>query len=216
MESKMKNIIILAHSPITESCVEENTLFYTQWGISEIESEQEKDDLVSKYACREIYGFYNVFVSMRRRVKIQKNCAYDNEIFLDWNILDFSPNQFEAAKMWDTAYRNAKSLHPLHNRIVKWFENIAQAKLEFVELNKKITPAGFFKDIPLYVEYGERYQAELKKRKLFSKVEKGLVDEKILDEIKKPLKEAYNQEYASIIKRIEELENQIKSLEEEE
>ena len=212
MESKMKNIIILAHSPITESCVEENTLFYTQWGIGEIESEQEKDDLVSKYACREIYSFSYVFVSMRRRVKIQN----DIEIPSDWNILDFSPNRFEAAKMWDTAYRNAKSLHPLHNRIVKWFENIAQAKLEFVDLNKRITPAGFFKDIPLYVEYGEKYQAELKKRKLFSKAQKGLVDEKILDEIKKPLKEVYNQEYASTIKRIEELENQIKSLEAEE
>jgi len=208
----MNNIIILAQSPITESYSEEETLVYTQWGIGEIESENEKDDLVSKYACREIYHFSNVFVSLRRRVKIQN----DIEIPSDWDILDFSPNRFEAAKMFDGAYRSAKSLHPLHNRVIKWFENIAQAKLEFVDLNKKITPSGFFKDIPLYVEYGEKYQAELKKRKLFSKAQKGLVDEKILDEIKKPLKEDYNQEYASIIRRIEELENQIKSLEEEE
>jgi len=191
----MDNIIVLAKSKACISDNDENDILFTEWGVGEISSDDDKNELVKRYSCREIYGYRTVFLSLRRRVKKINN---DTE-YSDWDILDFWPSQFSAAKMiCDTAYWESESLSELHKKVCLWRKRKISLRDEEVRLIKTKNS--------LEQIYQDEYILRLKEKRLYRKARNNNAPKDIITEIKKDLKERYLNEKSVLEDRLKQIE----------
>jgi hypothetical protein len=205
----MKNLTILAKTAEKESYSMENCIWYKEFAVAQIDKEEERDDLVNKYGCREIWGYSVPCVSLRRRVDI-----INGEILpRDWDILDFGNGVYEtASKHGDGDFYSAISLDPMHSQIITRAANIRTLRTELQELNDRITPCKFMRISPLADEYQNKLNSELKSRKLYRKAQNNEVNPNVLSAIKKPILAEYNQELNRITARIEAIEKELEEL----
>jgi hypothetical protein len=208
-EKSMKNLTILAKTPEKESYSIEDCTWYKEFAIAQIDKEEERDDLVNKYGCREIWAYSVPCVTLRRRVDI-----INGEILpRDWDILDFGNGVYEtASKHGDGDFYSAISLDPMHSQIVTRAATIRTLNKELQELKNRITPCKFMRVSLLADEYQNKLNSELKSRKLYRKAQNNEVNPNVLNSIKKPILEEYKQELNRINTRIEEIENELKEL----
>ena len=206
----MSNITILAQTNPKQSFSEQDTILYTQWAIQKVESQEERDNLVSLYGCREIYKYLDTYVSLRRVVR--ENSITGELNHREWDILDFSPNPFEAAKMGDSHYYTSKSLDVLHTRVVEWRNKYISITDKLQSLKNQITKTDRFSIAPLDKEYRDRYDKELKSRKIYSKAQKNQANPTVINDIRESLQKDYQIEYANIIFNIDALEIELEEL----
>ena len=194
----MDSTIVLARSNYRES-YSFNGRFFTEWGIRKIDTQEKRDSLIGDYGVRELYRFSNPFVSVRRKVSVMDNYIS----YGDWEIIDFADGEVDASQcIGDTQYYSAASLHPLHIEEVSRRNRISSLHAELRELEDRLVPHKFQKESNLKKEYREKYESELKSRKLFKKAEKGLLDPILVAAIKEPILAEYDAEESIISKRI--------------
>jgi hypothetical protein len=205
----MKNLTILAKTAEKESYQIDNCTWYKEFAVAQIEHGEEKDDIVNRYGCREIWAYSIPCVSLRRRVDIIDGVISPRE----WDIMDFGNGVFEtASKHGDGDFYTAISLDPMHTQIVTRVVTIRSLNKELQELKNRITPCKFMRVSPLADEYQNKLNSELKSRKLYKKAQNNEVNPNVLNSIKKPIIEEYYQELNRINARIEEIEKELEEL----
>lgn len=203
----MDNTIILAKTDAKDSY---NTggRFFIEWGIRKVDSE-EVDLLISKYGSRELYKFFNPFVSVRRRVDITSG----GNIAGDWEILDFADGEVRAARsIGDSEYYTANSLHDLHKEEVILLNKVRELQKELKELEDYSTSHKFSRRSKLQEEYQYKFDRELRKRKLFKKAQNNKCDPVILESIKNPISTEYHNEINRITKRIDAIKIELEEI----
>jgi hypothetical protein len=205
----MSDIILLAKSQLRDSNNFDGQ-FYTEWAVKAIDKESERDNLVNKYGCHEIWGYSEPYISIRRRVDI-----IDNEYkYHDWDILDFGNGILETAKRIgdSTYYDNAISLNPIHIEIVNKSKKIYELQKELNDLEDMIIPHKFERLSKLASSYNYQYERELKSKKLYKKAMNNNAPKNIVDEIRDRIKLEYQKEYNTINNRIETIKEELKNL----
>jgi hypothetical protein len=205
----MKQPIILCKTEPQLSNSVVDVMWYKEYAIAELE-ENEKDDLVAKYGCREIYGFRTTWLSLRRRVDISTTTA--KHLPHEWDIMDFSDSQDKAAIFGDTEFRQAKSLHPLFDDVVARLNLMEQLRKELLEITELIIPCKFSRRNKLTEKYEDEYISALKAKKLYKKSLANEVDPHIIEQIRKPFVDKFNTEYQRQENRLEEIKQQLDEL----
>jgi len=202
-------VTILAKSQPKESYNFEGQLS-TEWGIKKINTQEEIDFLVSKYGSKELYKFRDPFVSVRRRVKLVNN---EFPSYLPWEILDFADGDIAAIRsVGDSAYNTAISIDSRHADEIIRRNAITKVQDELNKLEDSIIPNKYEKMSKLQKEYQNKYDQELKRRKLYTKVQNSLADCDLLDMIRSPFQEDYKLDLEEITIRIDHLKLVLREL----
>jgi hypothetical protein len=204
----MKTVTI-AMTPTKDSMQYENQKFFTQYGIGYTENEQERDDLVKKYGCTELWKFSKPCLSLRRKVTITD----DKQIYSDWDILDWADGEYECSKTFgDSAFYTAISTDFIHVNAVKRANKLNILLKELNELDDIVTPNKFERLSKLSKKYNDLYDHELKSKKLFKKANNGTAPVEIIKEIRDRILAEYHAEENKINARIEDIKQEIKDL----
>lgn len=198
------DVVILAETKIKESCEVVDLSFYIQYAIGQNMTDIERDFFAQKYNMREVYGFTNPIITMRRRVDNKSGLIS----FWDWDYFDiFKNRELALFGFGDSDYwQNCISVNPLHSAAV--IKNNRQNELmaELKNLEDMIIPHKFQSVSNLKKQYNDVYWQELKDKRLKSKAEKGIAPQDIIDEIQSRIGANYKKELAQIESRIQEIE----------
>lgn len=202
-------IKIIAISENRESWENENSFWYKEYAINELNTYQEKEEIVSKYGMREIYKYSNPCVSMWRRVD-----SSNGKIKIhDWNVMWCENGILKTAlTLTEDYYINGISLDPIHKKAIELIKLENSLKNELKQLEDKITPCKYEKYSPLLNEYLYKYESELKVKKLWRKAQNNKAPMEIISEIKNRLNNEYVEELNRINTRIETIQQQLEDL----
>jgi hypothetical protein len=205
----MSNTIVIAKTQPRDSYQNVGEQFYTEYGISYVDKELERDELVKKYGCKELWGFFEPCTCVRRKVKI-----IENELFYgEWEVLDFGDGIIDCSRRFgDSAYYSATSLHYVHEWEVERASRVYLLQTQLKNLEDEIIPNKFQRLSKLAAEFNDRYESELKSKKIFKKSQNGTAPAEVIDEIKTRLKLEYNIQLKTIEDEIEKIKTELKDL----
>jgi len=201
-------VTILAKSQPKESYNFEGQLS-TEWGIKKIDNPEEIDSLFSTYASQILYKSHNPIAVLRRNVYLINNTPS----YQDWEILDFADGDIAAIRsVGDSAYNTAISIDSRHADEIIRRNAITKVQDELNKLEDSIIPNKYEKMSKLQKEYQNKYDQELKRRKLYTKVQNSLADCDLLDMIRSPFQEDYKLDLEEITIRIDRLKLVLREL----
>jgi len=180
--------------------------FHKEYAIATNLTDQEKEKYATEFGMTEVYEFHNPCVSMRRRVDNDSGIV----VYWNWDILDIMQSEKSCVMSFgDTEYWNGDSLTEIHEwaKYTSETENLLRA--EWTELRDRLEPHKFSRQSLLVQEYNEKYDAELRSKRLYSKAQKGTAPKDIITEISNRLKSEYQEEKNRVEFRIDEIKNLI-------
>jgi len=200
-------VTILAKSQPRESYNFEGQLS-TEWGIKKVDNPEGIDSLFSTYTSQILYTSDPVAVLRRNVYLINNTPSYQ-----DWEILDFADGDVAAIRsIGDSAYNTAISIDSRHADEIIRRNAIAEVQNELNDLEDSIIPNKYEKMSKLQKEYQNKYNQELKRRKLYTKVQNRLADRDLLDMIRSPFQEDYKLDLEEITIRIDHLKLVLREL----
>jgi len=198
---------LLAQTELKQSYYDLDSFWYKQYAVGQFETDKEREEFAIKY--RDAMNYEHPYVSLRRRVDVSNGV----NSYQEWDILTVEKNIYDAAlNIGDSDYYDAISLNNIHKQVELYSRTRNELEKELAELQDKIAPCKHNRYSLLALEYQEKYDAELKAKKLYSRSQKGTAPVKIINEIRIPFITEYNLELERINKRITVIQKELSEI----
>jgi hypothetical protein len=205
----MSDITLIAKTALRESYTIKGCNWYTEYAIKSNLSQNEKEDIYNRFAMREIFGYLKPVVALRRRVDIINGETIPHE----WDLMDVGKDAKDAAeKFGDGAFYSGIGLSPLHAEIVERSNRISELNKELSYLEDQTIQCKYERRSKLQREYEDKFNQELKDKKIYKKFLSGIAPADLLKEIRNRLQGEYQAAYNKIDSRIEEIKAELAEL----
>ena len=196
------DIITLAETESKPSYQEGIKAFFKQYAVGHNLTDAERDMFWNEYKFRDMVSFLEPAIMMRRRIDVMPD---ETMMPREWQYVDCYESVYMAANDFgETDYYNAMSRHTIHEEAIRTWK---RGKELYAENNTLLQESN-----GLRAAYQEKYEAELRDRKLLTKAKRGQAPQEVIDEIKNRLRTEREAERQRISKRIEEVIKEMKEL----
>jgi hypothetical protein len=179
------------------SYYDDNMTWFKEYSIGHFENEKERCEIGEKYP--DALNYLCPCFSLRRRVDVLGGST----VCHDWEFLTFEKDIYSAAlNIGDSDYYSAKSCNRIHEQVVAYTKKYGDLQKELTELNDRTIRPEYNKKSRLALDYNDKYDSELREKRLYKKAQKGTAPKEIVDEIRNRLIREYNEELKLIDERI--------------
>lgn len=185
------DIILLARTEKRDSYYPGFAKIYHEYRVRLIAND-ERDQHAKDYGENKLYSMKEVWVFEKGTILKQD----DKIIKESWSAFDWAESAEQAAQgSTETSYLTAQSLHYTHQNAMKYHSYINTLQTQINGLKHAVRSLGG--------KYNDLYEQALKKKRLYSKAQKGKAPQNIIDQIKAELSAQYDTEMITLKAELE-------------